>query len=94
MWATIPNWVGPFILIVGFLTIGIALLPSGVDHPLPPEVVTATVSLFQWLTAFNAILPVDTLVRVLGFGVLLQVVLRLIIPALAWVIKTITGGGQ
>jgi len=94
MFATLINWTLGFATIVAFLGIGIALLPSGVDHPLPPEVVTATVSVFQWLTAFNAILPVDTLVKVLGFGVLIQITIRLIIPTLAWVIRTITGGGQ
>lgn len=94
MWATTVTWVASFLLIVAFLTIGIALLPNGADHPLPPEAITATISVFQWLTAFNAILPVDTLIKVLGFGVLIQVVIRLIIPALSWVIKTITGGGQ
>jgi len=80
--------------VVAFLAAGIALLPNGSDHPLPPEIITATETLYSWLWSFNSIFPVDTLVQVLGYAVLIEIFTKILYPMVFWIIKTLTGGGE
>lgn len=88
---TLGVWIAA---VIAFLATGIALLPNGADYPLPQEVVTATQSLYQWLYSLNSIFPVDTLVAVLGYAVLIEIFTKLVWPLIFWIFKTITGGGQ
>jgi len=76
------------------LGVAVALLPNGSDHPLPPELITATQTLYQWLYSLNGVLPVDTLAQVLGYAILIEIFTRLVWPIIFWVMKTITGAGQ
>jgi len=88
---TLALWIAGVIAFVGT---GLALLPAGADHPLPIEIITATQTLYTWLYSINNILPVDTLVTVLGYGVLIEIITRIIWPMVFWLIKVITGGGE
>jgi len=80
--------------VIAFLGVAVALLPSGADHPLPTEVITATQTLYTWLYSLNMVLPVDTLARVLGLAVLVDVFTRLVWPLILWIVKIMTGAGQ
>jgi len=88
---TLGIWVaGVFALIVA----GIALLPNGADHPLPPEIASAMINLYHWLYSLNNILPVDTLIKVVGIAVLLEIFTRIVYPLVFTFIKWMSGSGQ
>jgi len=88
---TLGIWIASVITLI---TAGVALLPNGSDHPLPPEIVTGTQTLYHWLYSFNNILPVDTLILVLGYAVLIEIFCRIVYPLIFWLIKVVSGAGE
>jgi hypothetical protein len=88
---TLGIWIAAIIV---FISVGFALLPAGVDHPLPPDFASSIHTLYSWLHSFNHLLPVDTLVTVLSLGILVRIVLRMAWPSILWIIKTLTGAGE
>jgi len=76
------------------LIIGIALLPNGADYPYPTEATTAITTAYTYLYSLNLILPVDTLVLTSFYGITIMIVTRLVWPAVFWLFKTVTGGGE
>jgi len=86
---TLGIWV---VATVAFIVAGIALLPDGNDYPLPPEFATAIETLYTWLYSFNNLFPVDTLVQVLLYGVLLLIVTRILWPMIFFIIRLVTAG--
>jgi len=79
---------------VAFITVGLALLPDGASHPLPQGVIDATTTLYSWLWSFNNIFPVDVLVQVVGYAVLISIITGIVWPIMFWIIKVVTGAGE
>jgi len=77
--------------IVAMLAGLVTVLPSGSEYPLPNEIVTATQTLYSWLLSFNNIFPVDTLVTILIYGLLIQVAIKILWPVLVFFFNSITG---
>lgn len=88
---TLGIWIAGVLV---FLAAGVALLPDGSAHPLPPDVITATQTLYVWLWTFNNIFPVDTLMQVLKYGIYTEIVVRIFYPVIFYLIKVITGAGE
>jgi len=82
--------VGVALLIVA----GFSLLPNASDFPLPTEYSTGLINAFAALKTFNRILPIDTLVIVLGFGILIKTTTKMLLPFILWTIKKFTGSGE
>lgn len=80
--------------IASMLGVMVAFLPSGVEHPLPTELVEATQTLYSWLLSFNEIFPVDTLMQVLVIGVFAKFLMGFVWPAVLWLFNGITGAGR
>jgi len=85
---TLAIWVTIILAVMGG---GFALLPDGSSFPFPPEIGTSIIQIYQWLYSFNALFPVDTLIRVLAYGVSVVLITRYALPLILWIIKTIRG---
>jgi len=88
---TLGIWIAS---VLGLLSAGIALLPDGSAHPLPQGVIDATQTLYVWLYSFNNIFPVDVLIQVVGYAVLIEIFTRIVYPLIFWLLKVITGAGE
>jgi len=76
------------------LAFGIALLPNGADYPFPQQATDLIETVYTWMYSLNMLLPVDTLADVLFWGFTVIVFTDVIWPAVLWLFKTLTGGGQ
>jgi len=77
------------VMIVAFLTlvsIGYAKLPDASEYPLPSVITEAITLIYGYITAFDDILPFDTLLQVLLYGIVIQGISRLVIPGVAMII--------
>lgn len=73
--------------VLALITAGYALLPPASAHPYPPEIATAITTLYSWLYSLNNIFPVDTLVTVLGYSIVLELIVSFFYPVIMWIIK-------
>jgi len=78
----------------GALVIGVALLPNGADYPFPPQAVTAIQTAYHWMYSLNMLFPVDTLIQVAYYGIIITIFTKLVWPTVFWLFKTVTGGGE
>jgi len=76
------------------LGIGLLLLPNGADYPFPVEATNTIETVYTWMYSLNMLLPVDTFAEVLYWGFVIIIFTDIIWPAVFWVFKTLTGGGQ
>jgi len=80
--------------IIALFALMLLALPNGADFPLPVEAVNTIRTAYDYMYAFNTIIPFDTFIHVVYYGFYMLIFSRIIIPALIWMFKSLSGGGQ
>jgi len=88
---TLSLWVTGIVVFLGGM---VALLPPASSYPYPADITTAITTLYQWLYSFNHILPVDTMITILKYSIVLAFLTRLLWPSLVWIFESLTGTGR
>jgi len=85
---TLGLWISGILL---FFSVGISLLPSGADYPMPEIFTTGIQTIWSWMYSLNGIFAVDTFGQVLFYGVLINLVTQYFWPSIDWLFKRIRG---
>jgi hypothetical protein len=80
--------------IVAFLFGMVAFLPDASTYPYPADISTAFHTIFSWTYSLNSIFPVDTLLTILKYSLVLWFIVKVVWPSLIWVFESITGTGR
>lgn len=77
--------IAAFIIGIAF---GISLLPSGAEYPLPTEIASAFALILGYLSAFNEIMPINTLITMVAVATTFKFAVYVVWPGILWIIKT------
>lgn len=75
----------------GFFIVIINALPSASTLPYPQEATDAINTLWGYTYGFNLIFPLDTLVTLLGFSLIIKTAVYIVWPGLLWLLKFVRG---
>jgi len=68
-----------------------AKITTNITSATTTEITTAINTLYQWLYSFNNILPVDTVITILKYSLVIAFITKLLWPSLLWIFESITG---